>query len=116
MKLFQAEAQISKIVTMSDRTIRLSVDCQELSPEHEALIFALRRESGWFLFSPQEIQHSDIKDLPPITVTKNEKSPSSRLRNVLFRLWEQSKQTEVFDVYYKNKMEKFIDHIKGKLD
>lgn len=45
------------------------------------------------------------------------KSPSTRLKAVLYRLWEKEPEGyEDFNLYYKFKMEKLIDHYKTKLD
>ena len=43
------------------------------------------------------------------------KSPSQRLRNVLYVLWEQSGQTMMFDNFYNIKMEEITNHFKSKL-
>jgi len=45
------------------------------------------------------------------------KSSSSRLRAVLFVLWKQRGEPENdFEIFYKLKMEIFIDIVKGKLE
>ena len=45
------------------------------------------------------------------------KTPSQRLRAVLYKNWEQNKEGyDDFQLYYNFKMEKIIDHYKGKLD
>lgn len=44
------------------------------------------------------------------------RTPSQRLRAVLYRLWEIEKQPgEDFDKYYKRKMEEIINWVKRKL-
>ena len=45
----------------------------------------------------------------------NVKSPSQRLRAVLFLLWEQQGSWGDFDTWYKAKIEEIIEHFKGKL-
>lgn len=44
------------------------------------------------------------------------KSPSQRLRAVIFRLWEQSNKDVDQDEYYEIVMEKIIDQMKSKLN
>lgn len=44
------------------------------------------------------------------------KTPSQRLRNVLYVLWEQSKVNEEFDSYYRRMMESLIEGVKRKLE
>lgn len=43
------------------------------------------------------------------------KSPSQRLRAVIFRLWEQSKREVDQDEYYEIIMEKLIEQMKSRL-
>ena len=43
-------------------------------------------------------------------------TPSQRLRNILYRLWEQEGKIGEFKEYYKVKMETLCEHFKNKLD
>ena len=43
------------------------------------------------------------------------KTPSQRLRNTLYVLWEQSSQAESSKDFYNNKIEEIINHFKSKL-
>lgn len=83
-KIFQAQAVISKATTLEDFSVRLTVDCQELSGEEMAILFSSKGKAGWFLFSEQELKQEDIKDLPDIKMEENTKSPSQRLRGRMF--------------------------------
>ena len=61
----------------------------------------------------------DDLDLPELKMTeKDDKTPSQRLRAVLFRLWEKEGKQEfkTSDEHYKYFMEKLIDHWKVRLD
>lgn len=115
MKL-QAPATISKVLTMSDKTIRLNIDCQEMPPEEEAKIFELRGKLGWFLFADQLMKVEDVKDLPEIKVEKGQKTPSERLRSVIFVFWEQNGAKGDFDSFYRGQIEKIINRIKEELN
>lgn len=44
------------------------------------------------------------------------KSPSERLRAVLYVAWNQDSEDSDFDTYYKRKMNGFINFVKAKLD
>lgn len=46
---------------------------------------------------------------------KGERSPSKRLRNTLFRLWQQEGSKGDFEVYYEGQVEKIITYLKTKL-
>lgn len=117
-KIFKAQAIVSKITTMHDRTLRLQIDCLELPADQEALIFSARHASGWVLFAESELQVEDVADLPEIQVNKNEKTPSQRLRAVLYRLWEQSNRITYpeFEIFYRAKIDRLIEGYKLKLN
>jgi hypothetical protein len=60
----------------------------------------------------------ELEDINNIKVEFDDggKSPAWRLRAVLYRNWEQSAEGfDTFEMYYKSKMEKFINHLKGTL-
>jgi hypothetical protein len=65
------------------------------------------------LFTPQE-----KLDAPKYKVDKEleTKTPSNRLRNTLYVLWEQEGATGEFDDFYKKMMNKFIELVKDKLE
>lgn len=115
-KLFQAQAIISKIVTLHDKTLRLQVDCLEMNSQDEAVLFSARHASGWFVFAEQEIKPEDITGLPDITIEKHEKHPSARLKAVLYLLWQQTDKKQDFEVFYRAKMDKIIEAMKAKLN
>lgn len=71
---------------------------------------------GWLLFSPNKFT---TDDLPKEQAEDKDKTPSKRLRNTLYVLFQQEtgKATNAdFEQYYRAKMEKFIEHVKSKLD
>ena len=114
--MFQAQASISKVTTMHDHSLRIQVDTQELSPEDSAKVFEQYNKLGWFLFKESEILLDDI-DVPEFVAEfKDDKSPSKRLRNVIFILHKQQDTKESFDEFYKRKIEEIINHFKSKLD
>lgn len=106
---------ISRIQTMADGGLRLFVDTQEITTEDKADVMGLHNKIGYFVFAEQDILQEDIKDLPEIKLEIGEKSPSARLRAVLFIFWEQQKIQEPFDIFYRRKMESFIEAVKEKL-
>jgi len=108
--------QIDKISTMADRGIRVQFTSNELTPKQSTELFELYGKFGYFFFSEQEVQPL-TDDLPPIQVEKGEKTPSQRLRAVIFVVWENETSKKVnFDTYYKQEVEKIIEHYKSKLD
>lgn len=68
---------------------------------------------GWLLFSENPIQPSDV---PTEYAEDKNKTPSKRLRAVIYKLYEQEGKQGDFEVYYRAKVEKIIDAYKAKLD
>lgn len=111
--MLQAQAIISKITTLADTTIRLAVDCQEMSPDNEAEIFKLRNQIGWFVFSPSMLQETDI---PIDPVEDNQKTPSQRLRVALYVYHSKiGGKPEDFNEFYRKWVERKITQVKEKI-
>lgn len=110
-------ATIAKITTMADRSLRLEVDTQEITdPEVKRTIFEMHDKLGYFFFNESEIRQIDTSKLPEVApIEKGEKTPSERLRAVLYVWHEQQKLTEPFDTFYRRTIEKYIQQIKEKL-
>ena len=100
-------ALIHKVETTVDRWLKLTIFTRELSPQDTALLF---------MHYQQEVP--TIK-LP--TTVEQKKSPSQRLRGVLYKLWEgqtsqyRDKFNNKFDNYYDTKMEELINHFKEQM-
>jgi len=106
---------IAKVETMSDGGLKLIVHTQELVPSDEAEVMQLRNKIGWFVYSVTDIREEDIPDEP--IEFEGQKTPSERLRNVLFRLHEkQGGKPEDFEAYRIKVMEGLINHYKAKLN
>jgi hypothetical protein len=99
-----------------DGSCSISVDTRELNAEEIFMIMGLRNTEGWFAFAPNE---NEI-EIPEERAETDEKSPSERLRAVLFVLYKQEtekgKFVGLFETFRKEKMEKLIEMIKSKLD
>lgn len=116
ISIFAVPSTIVKVETMSDRTLKLRVDTtRELPADDEAKIMHLRGTQGWFVYSDREVTESDIPEVG-IDHEVSEKSPSQRLRNVVWLLWDKntSKQ-KTFDIYYREVMDKIINKLKEDL-
>ena len=117
--IFQVQGQVTKIISMSHRSARIQVDTQEgLTDFDLASLMALHEKVGHFVFAVEKpIEAETLLNLPPLVVEKDEKSPGTRLRNVLYIRWEQlGKPMESFELYYRSIMEKIIDQFKEKLN
>jgi hypothetical protein len=114
-KTFQCPAQITGISTKADRSlsIRLTTD-REMSAEEAVLLMSYVQQSGWFLFRANEFTDEDV---PAGDARDSRKTPSQRLRGVLYRVFELTGKTKgEFDSWYVGEMERIIDHYKAKLE
>lgn len=107
---------LGNMATKKDGSIKGSWETRELSGTDVAKLFDLRNSEAWMILSPSEMSEEDVK-LPtekadPAVGTK---TPSQRLRAVLYRLWEQSRGGTDFESYYRVKMEGLIDQLKERL-
>lgn len=114
-KIFQAPAIVKKITTLVDGGLSVMLHTQEMQSKDETRLFQYRNLPVWFLLKSEKFQK--LPDLPEIKVEKNQKTPSERLRGVIFKYWEKrTSSTEDFDTFYRKQMENLIDAYKEKLD
>jgi hypothetical protein len=114
--MFQVPAIIQGIRTLVDGGLKLDIITRELKPDEMTAIFGLKGQEGWFVFKENEIKTEDIENLPDVRIEKTDKSPSERLRAILYRAWEKTSRTKTADQFYKDYMDKLIESIKEKLN
>lgn len=109
-------AQINPPRLRKDGSASISLDTRELTAEEIFTIMSLRHSEGWLAFSPNE---NDL-ETPEEKAEVDEKSPSDRLRAVLYVWYTQETKNGtfvgLFDTFRKEKMEKIISGVKSKLD
>lgn len=114
--IFTAPATIpdNGIRTMADKSVRLSVDTQEVSPDEMAKIFALKGKYGYFAFSESKIEKLEVPEV--VQEFPDEKSPSKRLKAVIWKVWEKMGKVGDYDAFYRTQMERVIEKFKEKLN
>ena len=116
MEILKVPATINKVTTMADGSLRLFVDTQEIHPSDKAELMSLHQQLGVFVFSLSNIAKEDLIQLPEVKSPGIGKTPSQRLRSVLYILWEQTQSKQDFETFYTTYMSKLIDQIKERLD
>lgn len=105
--------------SLKDKTIKITFETQEPTPEILTQIALHNQKFGFLAFKEDAFKEDEktfIQDLESGYEDKG-KTPSKRLRNVLFVMFKQdNKGFESFSNYYDYHMEKFIDHVKSKLE
>lgn len=112
-------AQLDGYSNRKDKTVALRFITQEQSSEQVAHIHGMIDGFGYLYFKAEsEITAAEREELDALQTDlhDNPKTQSQRLRNVLYRAWEQGSEGMEFAEYYKAKTDKVIQHFKDKLE
>ena len=101
MKLNLSNCEIGTINTTKDKWLKIVIYTPEMSAVDMALLF--------------EAQKHGVADEIDVDYTQEGKTPSERLRNVMYAVFKDSKVVWLFDDYYRAEMEKIINAYKEKL-
>lgn len=115
MDAFQLFVEIESLSTRADKSIKVVLSTQELPPESMSALFGLRHRAVYAAFLDTPITVEDIKIPDREPEFASQKSPSERLRNVLYRIWEQDGKVGDFETWRIGQMEIIIDQQKSKL-
>ena len=118
MKSFQLPAQLESYRSLKDRTVKITFETGELSPEQMANIHYSLQKVGFCVFAPDPFATHEMEEIDKLKVEFSDtgKPPSQRLRAVLYRMFEQAPEGyQTFNDFYNSKMEVLIEHFKGKL-
>lgn len=114
------KANVKKVSTLVDGSLTVSLDTPEMSNEEAAKLLSLRKIQGLVYISPKQkidgaiMDSIDGSDIEPDQAGK---SPSQRLRAVLYVAWKQNNEGyKDPELYYRYHVERFIDQVKEKLD
>lgn len=107
---------LEKITSLKDKTIRTIIDLNELGPDQMQRLFSFIDVFVKVLITDENISQDEIEIIEGQSLDNEAKSPSQRLRNVLYRYWEQRAEGyDDFNLYYHFKMNQIIEHYKSKL-
>lgn len=112
-------AQVDGLSSRKDKTLTLRFVTQELAPEKSAELFRLQNALVYVAVKVEDFGKAEIEALEKAKADAMEfgaKTASRRLRDVLFRLWEQNPEGfKDSNSHYEAKMEKIIAHYKNQL-
>lgn len=112
-------AVLENVSTRKDKTLKLTFGSNELSPNQAAELLTSADKYGYLAFKIESFQKSELENIEGLKseIDFGLKTPSQRLRGVLFKLYESdSEDFKTFAKYYDHKMEQLINHFKTKLD
>lgn len=112
-------AYIEGYGSRQDKSLKIILGSQEASPDlpafcqqhlNKLMLVAIKED-------PFEAPELDLIDKAVAEYSDTTKSPSKRLKDVLYRTWEQVNAEGFTDFtdYYRAKIDKFINHYKSKL-
>ena len=109
--------QIEGISSRKDKTIKLTIGTQELSPNQAADLFNLSQQFCYLGIKTETFTKEETESIDNLkTELESTKSPSQRLRGVLFLNYQQdTKGYKDFSTYYQSEMDKITEHYKNKL-
>lgn len=109
-------AIVDKITTLKDKSCKIVLDTQELTPARAGELFTLLNSLASVYISPAVIDTKEMQQVDAIEPEMPGKSPSQRMRNVMFLLYRQDAEGfKEFDGYYKTKMEGIINELKNNI-
>ena|SRR5690349_4538137 len=109
-------AIVENITTRKDRSVKLVIGTQELSPNEAGTLFQYMNQLVSIYICPAAIDQREIEQIDKLEPELNNKSQSQRIRSVLYLLFQQSNEGfKSFDEFYKSKTEMYIEHLKAKI-
>jgi hypothetical protein len=105
--------------SLKDKTLKIVFDCNELTPEQTLGVAGSLQQFGYLAFKNEPFKNNEKEVIENLKADYEEKgkSPSQRLRGVMFVSYEQNQEGyKTFVDYYNAKMETIINHYKSKLD
>ncbi len=102
--------------SLSDGTIRVTLDLREMDAGRMTQLLSYVNQSIKIYLTTSNITSKEIVPIDDMELEDESKSPSQRLRNVLYRYWEQTPNDyEDFNLYYHWLMDQIIQRYKDKL-
>lgn len=109
-------ATIESITTRRDKTVKIVMGTQELSPGKAGELFTLLNSLAVVYISPKQIDQKEIDQCDKLDPEFEGKTQSQRIRSVLFILFKQDAEGfKDFDSYYHYKTDIIINHFKSKI-
>jgi len=105
--------------SLKDRTYKLVFETNELTPDQLSGLGQNLNMPGYLAFNKDVFSkaQTDLISEAKADYDDTSKTPSKRLRNVLFIKWQQNNDGyKVFEDFYRSQMEVIITHFKSKLD
>lgn len=114
MKAFTSSALLGSVSTKVDGGLSLRIVLPELTSEQKSAVFELQNRELSIL-----LQDNGSDDAPKFTTVKSDlktKTPSERLRGLLYVAFKQAKTDQPFEQFYADAMNAFCESVRNKLE
>lgn len=117
MKGILFAAQVEGLRSRKDKTVALTLGTQELNSEKAGELFNTNGHMvTCYLSIKEHITDAEKEIIDAIEAPVQGKTPSQRMRNVLYRMWEQNNEGYTDkNLHYLHWMDKIIEGLKQKL-
>src|SRR6478736_6650955 len=105
--------------SLKDKTLKINFETNELNSQELLGIVENLGAYGYLGFKKEPFNEKERQQIESMETNLEDsmKTPSQRLRAVLYRNYERDQQGfKSFATYYEHSMEKLIDHYKSKLN
>jgi hypothetical protein len=113
-KTFQVPAILNRISFTKDNGLSLGFVTNELSDEEKVLAAQYHAKFGYLLFKPNQFTEDDIPETDALDDEK--RTPSQRLRAVLYVLWVQRGSKGSFTDFYVKNLDLAVNRVKNLLE
>lgn len=116
MKGILIAATVESVRTRKDHTLSVTIGTQEMSPAEGGNLLSMVNKLGVVYICDKGISQEEINKVDKVDPEFGGKTQSERLRNVLYKLFEQEAEGyKTFDEYYHAKTEAWITKLKTKI-
>ena len=112
MKTIKTQAIITSVRSKADGSLGLTLSTPELTVQEKVLFMELQNLNLDISIVPKDEQAPEHK----INTDIEQKTPSQRMRAVLFLLWKQDAKGLDFNAFYLKRMEQIIEQLKTRLE
>ena len=104
---------LGRVSTCKDGSLTLSLSTPELDAEAKLVFLEIQNTNLKMLLTPAEGVTAEMKEVRSQFETK---TPSQRLRSLLYIHWKQTSGTGEFEDHYRREMDRIINDIKQRLE
>ena len=117
--MLKIPAILSTFTSLKDKTLKIVFETNEPNNEQILQIATNTQKFGYLAFKGEKFTKDELKEISKLDTNyqDTQKTPSQRLRSVLYVLYEQdNKGYKDFQSFYTYHLETLIAHFKNKLN